>query len=95
MTRYPHAQEPVPRRLDIDESCARIYINDLRSRGLKPQVYLNGEPVERVLAYDVNEGFVKRQKLKDGRPYVEPGQDRAATEVVRGKVTVFVEDIQK
>lgn len=82
--------ETAPATADIDDSCTQILINDLANRGKRLSVLINGEESQSVIAYNCEEGWIKRHKLKDGKPYVDPGQDRAATELVKGTITAII-----
>ena len=70
-----------PRNLSIDQHAL------VAEWGHKVDVFLDGEKLERVRAYDVDEGVVWRTKLgPEGRPFIE-GR-RVAEEMLTGKVEV-------
>lgn len=71
--------EAPPRRLDIEEHGYRA--------GTGLRVFLNGEPVSRVLAYDIDAGFVRRIAV-DERGFVRVERGEVVEEELRGKVQV-------
>ena len=58
--------------------------------GTRLEFLLDGQPVDHVIAYDCDHGWIRRLKVRHGsgkpRPYVENGC--AAEQVLRGKVEV-------
>jgi hypothetical protein len=71
-----------PRRVSIDE-------DGLSFTRLRCQVaiFVNGERMSRVLAYDVDQGFVERI-VTDGKGYILIEDGEVVTETLRGKVQV-------
>lgn len=81
----------LPRTLDINDSCARIYINWLASMSKRLSVSLDGVEQQRVVAYDCDSGWIEKHALDgDGRPIVEAG--RVKIERVTGAVSVSLVD---
>ena len=52
------------------------------------RIFLDRAEVERCTAYDIGRGTVTRQKLVDGRPFIDPMTRLPAVETVRGLVEV-------
>lgn len=69
-----------PRRLDVDQD------EDFTAWRRNLSVFVNGERQSRVLAYDVDAGFVCRIATRRGIILVENGE--AVTETIFGKVQV-------
>lgn len=66
--------EAAPLRASIGDSCLRILINDLRMRGKRLSIVMNGVELQRVVEYDTAQGFAVIHRLKDGHPFIENGQ---------------------
>lgn len=86
--------EPIPRKADIDDSCTRIWLNDLHDRGLRPSVKLGGIEQKRVMSYDIDRKEVVIQMTHNGQPYCQPGTDSLAVATLRGPVTVEIVPIE-
>lgn len=76
----------------MDDSCSRIYVNGLRNEGKRVSVCLDHAELQKVVAYNIEEGWAETQVLDErGRPFVARG--RVATQRLRGNVTVSVVDL--
>jgi hypothetical protein len=58
------------------------------SIGPRLRILLDGKPVERCTAYDLDAQTVTRQLLQDGHAFVDPETDAVAVETLTGKVEV-------
>lgn len=84
--------ERPPLALSMDDSCSRIYINGLHDEGKRVSVCLDHAELQKVVAYNIEEGWVETQIVDEyGRPFVSFG--RVATQRHRGNVTVSVVDL--
>jgi hypothetical protein len=83
----------IPKRLDINCSCDRMWNADLLAGGRRLSVKLNGEELQRVVAYDIPGRWAERHKMADGKLVIEgTGNDRrVAIERVHGVITVEIE----
>jgi hypothetical protein len=81
--------DTAPPRGSIDDSCLRLFINDLFDNGQRLSVMCNGVELERVVEYDTIKGFAIIHQLRDGKPFTEDGKTVAKMRV-EGSVSVTI-----
>lgn len=69
---------------------SHLYCKSIPEWGEHIAVTLDGVVQDQVVAFDVEEGWVRRYCLKDGEPYIR--RDEIATEYVRGNVELQLKE---